>query len=169
VASHPTHIPAGGKDKISIVVNTDNRGGQNMRKRFTVTTNDPRHPHMELIVSGKVNAYVRVNPSYVHLMGRQGEKLSVVVRILPEPQYPFVIKSVRAIQGQYVSHTLNPLGKRPQQDGYELVVTNTRREPGTYRDYIQIQTNLKAKPTIRIPVSGRVFENDGGSPVSKPQ
>jgi hypothetical protein len=168
VASHPRQIPAGGKDKISIVVHTENRGGETMHKRFTVITNDPRNASVELIVSGKVNAYVMVTPPYVRLMGRQDEKLSVVVKILPQPEFPFTIKSVRA-QGQYLSHVLNPLGKHPEQEGYELVVTNTMREPGNYRDYIQIETDLKVKPTIRIPVSGRVFDTKGNRPDKRPQ
>ncbi len=45
VASNPGQIPAGGKDKISVVVNTKNRGGGLLQKRFSVFTNDPKTAH----------------------------------------------------------------------------------------------------------------------------
>ena len=169
MASHPTQIPAGGRDKISVVVRTDNRGGENLHKRFMVTTNDPRNARMELMVSGKVKAYVTISPPFVRLIGNQGEKLTAVIRILPQPEHPFKIKSVQTTQGEYVTHVLKPLGRHPEREGYELVVTNAAREPGSYRDYIQIETDLKVKPMLRIPVSGRVLATSGDRPVAAPK
>jgi hypothetical protein len=163
VASNPSQIPAGGKDKISVVINTQNRGGEMLRKRFTVTTNDPKNPSVDLSVFGMVKGFVEINPNFVRLMGTKGEKISATVKIVPQPTFPFKIVTAKATQGEYITQSIKALGKNPERDGYELTVTNTMKEPGNYRDYIQIDTDLKEKPTIRIPVSGRVLEPEGGA------
>ncbi len=169
MASHPTQIPAGGRDIISVVVRTENRGGETLHKRFNVSTNDPRNGRVELMVSGKVKAFVTVLPPYVRLMGNQGETLQASIKIVPQPEYPLTIKSVRSTQGEHFTHTLKPLGEHPEREGYELTVSNTMREPGSYRDFIQIETDLAVKPMIRIPVSGRVFATQTGPPAKAPQ
>jgi len=156
VASHPGQIPAGGKGKISVVVDTVNRGGQLLTKRFRVYTNDPRERQTVLAVSGQVNAYIMVSPARVRLVGRLGETLSQQVRIVPQG-YPFAIREAKASNGADISISIEPAGQQPAGQGYVLTVTSTRREAGSFGDYILIQTDLNEKPTIGIPVSGRLY------------
>lgn len=163
MASNPESIPAGGRDKISVVVNTENRGGQRLTKHFTVMTNDPSRPQVDLIVAGKVNGYVKVMPPYIRLLGRADEDLRTIIQIQPQKEHPFTIKKVSAREGENIRYELKPLGADPAQGGYELVVRNTRKDTGTYRDFITIETDLKEKPTLKIPVSGRILEPPAGA------
>lgn len=157
MASNPGQVPAGGREKISVVVNTSNRGGSSLHKRFNVQTNDPGNQRIELVVAGKVKGFFQVTPMYVRLIGSQGKDIHTTVRIVPEKEYPFSVKSVKAKEGKDINLELKPLGKDPRKDGYTLVVSNIRTEMGAYRDFIFIQTDLKEKPTVRIPVTGRIM------------
>jgi len=156
VASHAGQIPAGGKGNISVVVDTVNRGGQLLTKRFRVYTNDSRERQTILAVSGQVNAYIKVSPTRVRLVGRLGETLSQQVRILPQG-YPFTIREAKASNGADIRVSIEPAGQKPAGGGYVLTVTSTRREPGSFGDYVVVKTDLKEKPTIGIPVSGRLY------------
>ena len=157
MASNPGQVPAGGREKISVVVNTSDRGGSSLHKRFTVQTNDPKNQRIELVVVGKVKGFFQVTPLYVRLIGTQGNDIHTTVRIVPEKGYPFSVKSVKAKEGKDINLELKPLGKDPRKEGYTLVVSNTRTEMGAYRDFIFIETDLKEKPTVRIPVTGRIM------------
>jgi hypothetical protein len=166
VASNPGQIPAGGKDKISVVVGTKNRGGSHLRKRFTVMTNDPQHARTDLAVFGQVKGFLSVTPTFIRLTGRSGELIRASVKLVPEDGYPFTIKEVKAKDGDNIRFDLKPLGKDPARQGYELMVWNTRTEAGNYRDFVMIETDLKEKPSISIPVNGRVLGDSarGGKP-----
>jgi hypothetical protein len=156
VASKPGPIPAGGKDKISVVVHTNNRGGQPLRKRFTVYTNDPRRSQIELIVTGKVMTFAEINPAYVRMIGYQGESLSTTVRILPRKEYPFVIKEVKVTGDRNIEAALHPLGPKPDRDGYQLVVTSKGNKLGSFRGSIVVHTDSKQKSTLKIPFNLRI-------------
>jgi hypothetical protein len=156
VASNPGQIPAGGKDKISVVVTTAGRGGQSLVKHFKVHTNDPRQPQVDLVVKGKIAGYATITPKRVVLVGRLGEPVSSQVRIIPQEGYPFTIKAAKAATGSNIQVALKPLGDKPAKDGYLLTVTSISETVGSYGDYIELSTDLKEKPTIGIPVSGRL-------------
>jgi hypothetical protein len=156
VASNPGQIPAGGKEKISVKVSTRNRGGQTLHKGFTVYTNDPGASQMRLQVSGKVNAYITVQPHYVRLIGRVDQPLRQTIKITPLEGHPVTIKDVRIRQTQNLRYTLKPLGPTPGKTGYELIVENARHEAGNYQDLITILTDSKEKPSITIPVYARI-------------
>lgn len=161
MASNPGHIPAGGKEKISVTVDTANRGGSFVRKSFLVQTNDPKLPQSNLTISGQVRSFINVSPAFVRLMGSNQEDLTQIIEIKPRKEYPFAIKKVTATQGQNIRFDLKPVSDKPVKDGYRLFVTNTRQQDGYYRDFIVIETDLKQKPTLRIPVSGRIFAQQG--------
>lgn len=140
-----------------MVVNTEGRGGHSLTKRFRVYTNDPKQSLTMLTVTGKVNGYVAVNPSRVRLVGRLGEKLTAQVRIVPRKEYPFTVKSVRARNGRHIRVDLEPEPAKRPNEAYLLTVTSTKNDPGSFGDYIVLQTDLKEKPTIGIPVSGHLY------------
>ena len=140
-----------------MVVSTDNRGGNPLTKRFRVYTNDPKQKHAVLSITGKVKAYVDVSPRRVRLVGRMGEPLTQKVRIVPLKEYPFTVKKVRARNGKDITFAIEPEGETPPKEGYLLTVTSTRGEAGSFGDYIVVQTDLKEKPIIGIPVSGHLY------------
>ncbi len=158
MASNPGQIPAGGKEKISVVVNTKSKGGSLLHKRFTVHTNDPTHKRINLVVSGRVKGYVDVSPNRVRFMGRPDDALSKVIQITPLEDFPFTIIKIKAREGKHLEYQLKPKGKNPAKDGYQLIVTNTMKEAGSYSDLITIETDSKKKPRLIIPVRGRIHK-----------
>jgi len=116
---------------------------------------------MRLQVTGKVNAYLTVSPHYVRLFGRGDQPLSQTVKITPLDGHTFTIKAVKAQEGKNFRYDLKPLGNDPRKDGYELVVENTMKEAGNYRDLITLQTDSKEKPSITIPVYARIQDAPG--------
>ncbi|MBI5897013.1 MAG: hypothetical protein HZB24_13760 [Desulfobacterales bacterium] len=92
MASNPGQIPAGGRDKISVVVHTTGKGGQAISKRFRVFTDDPKQPNVELVVSGKVEGFVEIEPNRLSFIGKVGDTLTQEVRITPNAKHPFTIK-----------------------------------------------------------------------------
>ncbi len=166
MASHPGQIPAGGRDKISVVVHTGGRGGQKLSKSFRVFTDDPKQPNVELVVTGKVEGFVQIEPPRISFIGKAGETMRQEVRITPNPKYPFTIKEAKAATDQNLRIDLKPLGKKAKE-GYLLTVTVIKTNPGTFAEYIQLYTDSKEKPTIGISVHGRLMtpasESDGNT------
>lgn len=158
MASNPGHIPAGGKDKISVVVHTKNRGGRFIRKRFSVHTNDPTRPWVYLVVTGQVKGFVDISPTRIQFMGRAGDAMRQVIRITPIKDYPFTIKNIKAREGKYLAYELKPKGMDPTRNGYQLIVTNTMEKAGSYTDLITIETDIEKKPKLIIPVRGRIHK-----------
>ena len=156
MASNPGRIPAGGKDKISVVVHTQNRGDSNINKRFTVHTNDPIQSKTVLSVSGKIKGYVRIKPKYIRLLGKTGQELRQTVKVLPFKEFPFKVRSVTAREGKHLRYELKPLPRKKEPQGYLLIVYNTMEAAGSYQDRITIETDSKVKPKIEIPVYGRI-------------
>jgi hypothetical protein len=155
VASNPGQIRAGGKDVISVVVNTSNRGGNTLRKRFRVITNDPDGDTLTLVVIGEVRTYIPVKPNRVRLKGRVGEQVQKTVQIERLKDHPFRVKAINARNGKNMQFELKE--DTSGKGGYRLVVTNTMKQPGTYYDVITIETDSKAKPKLQIPVTGRIL------------
>ncbi len=139
-----------------MVVKTANRGGSTLEKGFTVFTNDPANAKIKLTVSVKVKGFVTVAPRSVRLFGKVGVPLSRSVQIVSVDGHQFAIKKVTAQQDKYLQYQVKPLEKSSGREGYLLLVENTKKEPGNYRDTILIKTDSKEKPELRIPVYGRI-------------
>jgi hypothetical protein len=137
------------------VVNTRNRGGSTLRKRFNVKTNDPRNTRFTLVVKGKIRAYIPVTPNRVRLRGRVGEQVEKTVLIERLKAHPFRVKAIKARDGKHLRFELKE--GNPGKDGYRLLVTNTMKEAGSYHDVITIETDSKVKPTLRIPITARIL------------
>jgi hypothetical protein len=169
VASNPGHIAAGGSEKISVVVSTKNKGGATLHKGFTVFTNDPNKPRIRLSVVGKVKGYILVLPVYVRLTGAVGEPLRQTVKLTPQKGYPFTIKSITAQRNEFVRYKLQPVDEGAEGSGYLLTVENTRTEAGNYHDTLIIETDSPHKPTLKIPVYGRIFNPPSPPPPPPPR
>jgi len=96
---------------------------------------------------------VSVVPNQVRFSGTVGADLKQEVRIVPGAKYPFSVKEIKTNQGKDITFDL----KDTTHDGrraYLLTVTNTRREPGTYIDFLYVKTDSKIQPEIKIRVQG---------------
>jgi hypothetical protein len=139
-----------------VVVKTKNRGGSALQKGFTVYTNDPANRAVKLKLSGRVKAYVSIAPRSVRLFGNAGLPLSSTIQILPVDGHQFSIKEVTARTDKHLLYQVKPMDAASGKKGYLLLVENTMKEPGVYRDTILIKTDSRQKPELRIPVYGRI-------------
>lgn len=126
-----------------------------MRKRFVVKTNDPRSETFTLVVKGKIHAYIPLNPNRVRLRGRVGEQVQKTVHIGRLKAHPFRVKSIKAGHGKHLRFELKE--GNPGKEEYQLVVTNTMQKAGNYHDVIIIETDSKAKPMLRIPITAQIL------------
>jgi hypothetical protein len=111
---------------------------------------------VELALTGKVEKFVDIQPERVRLTGRVGDPVSVIVRIVPRPDHPFKIKSVRAMRGQYIQSNLaaREEGGKPY---YELTVSSTRPEPGRIVDVVYLETDSPVRPQLQVHVFGDII------------
>ncbi len=153
MASFPEVIPAGGRGEIKVVVKTKGYGGRNMHKRFVVHTNDKKHPKTILRVSGHVKAFAKLEPRYLRLIGKPGQKLAATAKLWPLKEFPFKVTSVEAKSGKDIKVAFQELKENGRQ-GYLVKVELTRKEKGGFRDTVLIHTDSKKKPVIKLPVFG---------------
>lgn len=132
-------------------------GGRELRKSAVVETNDPRNPAITLQISGKVARFATVTPHSVQFTGSVGDELTAVVRILPEPQFPFTVLSVTAQRGDNIRCSFQQVTEsgRPV---YLVNVENLKADKGRYHDVVLVKTDSRIRPEIKISVYGNLYE-----------
>ncbi len=126
-------------------------------KNVTVMTNDPVKPRLNLTIAGKVENIVTISPQRVRFSGAVGQLLNASVNIIPEKKYPFKIIEAKAKKGEHIVISIRE-EKTPEGAGYVLTVENLKKDKGRYVDTILLKTTSKIQPTIKIPVSGNIYE-----------
>ncbi|MFO7687179.1 MAG: hypothetical protein R6V60_13935 [Desulfobacterales bacterium] len=111
---------------------------------------------MELLLTGKVEKFADIQPERVRLTGRISDPVSVTVRIVPRPDHPFKIKSVRAMRGQYIQFSL-AVREESGKPYYELTVSSTRPEPGRIVDVVNLETDSQVQPRLQVHVFGEII------------
>lgn len=150
-------IPPGEEGKIKIKLDTNERGGKELKKYITVYTNDPNNPKPKLIIYGNVERFASIKPPGVSLRGYVGEAMQKDVRITPREEYPFKIVTSNTQYGKHIAFQLNEhsIGEATE---YLLKIKNITKEKGIYRDKIILRTNSGIKPKIKIPVYVKISE-----------
>jgi hypothetical protein len=122
-----------------------------------IHTNDPRNAVIELMVSGTVEIFADIRPKHVRLTGKVGEPVSAVVEIVPRPDHPFKIKNVRAQNGRLIRFSL---ANKAAAGGtiYELTITSARQDAGRISDVVELDTDSRICPTLKVPVFGKIID-----------
>jgi hypothetical protein len=138
-------------------VNTTGYGGRELRKSAVVDTDDPRNPAITLQITGQVVRFVTVVPHSVQFSGPVGTPMTAVVRILPEPQYPFTVLSIAPQKGDHIRCGLRQVTEsgRPV---YLVNVENLKADKGRYHDVVLVKTDSRIRPEIKISVFGNLYE-----------
>jgi hypothetical protein len=127
-----------------------------------VHSNDPANPKQDLVITGLVEKFAQIRPGgVIRLNARIGEAVKQKVAIVPTEKYPFKIKKVAALNGQYITVKLIP--EEPESKGYVLVVENTKMDRGRYGDTVVLETDSPVKPKIEIRIFGDI-RNDRPQP-----
>lgn len=138
-------------------MDTTGYGGRELRKSAVVDTDDPRNPAITLQISGQVVRFVTVVPHSVQFSGPVGTPMTAVVRILPEPQYPFTVLSIAPQKGDHIRCGLRQVTEsgRPV---YLINVENLKADKGRYHDVVLVKTDSRIRPEIKISVFGNLYE-----------
>lgn len=127
-----------------------------MTKNIVVRTNDPDRRKFTLVVTGKVEGVVKIEPASVHLYGKPGETLSTSVTITPFEAHPFNILAMSQLEGSGVSATL----VEPSDDNksWQVKISATAPYAVNLNDTIRLQTDSKYRPELIIRVSVYVVD-----------
>ena len=84
-----------------------------------------------------------------------GTPLSAEVKIVPNKEFPFNIKEVKAQHGDYITHSLKKLN-----DGtFSLAVENKNTNVGRFFDTVDLITDRPGNPKVTVRVIGIITDN----------
>ena len=136
---------------------TSGYGGKRLSKKILVQTDDTKHPFIHLAIVGRVEEFVHLNPKKVYLRGAVGTDIKRTVSIIPAEKYPFNILETKATSGRDISYQLEK-DEKSEKKRWLLTVENRKKERGNYFDTINLKTDSKIRPTIKIRVYGNIFK-----------
>ncbi len=149
-ASAEDVILPGKESKITLSLDTHGYGGHSVRKITKVHTNDPDQKVIRLELSGLVKAFVLLEPGHIELKGIAGQAISSTVIITPAvADMDFKIAQITAKENKNIRFEI----RRNDEiipGYYELIVENTKTDPGRYFDLITIWTDTSRKIYIRV-------------------
>ena len=120
-----------------------------------VSTTDPQNPSVTLTISGMVDKFVDIKPTYVRLIGVAGQPISTLVKVIPVQKYRFKITEVNAQKGHDIEFSLSEKSF-PEGDGYEILLQNRKTDPGRYHDVLSLKTDSDIQPVIKVSVYGNI-------------
>lgn len=105
---------------------------------------------MKLEITGQVNVFVLLTPAIIELSGKPGQAITSRMTITPADQkMDFKIAQATAKENQNIKFEIKK-NDRSTPGYYELIVENTKKEPGRYFDVITIWTDTSRKILIRV-------------------
>jgi hypothetical protein len=123
-------------------------------KSASVFTNDPKKEKVRIIIAGEVIPYVLLDPSHsIFLRGFLGEEIKKKITITENTKQPLIINEIKSNIEDKITYKLKPLEKNRK---YELEVINTSDVTGRYSGNIEIYTNYKEIPKLKIFVGGNI-------------
>ena len=146
-------------DEKAYVLTVENTRETKGRYRDTIKllTTSKIQKTIDIPISGDIRApeIASIRPRYLTLTGSAGKPLKGVVKIIPDDKYPFSITEVKPRDGKNIKCTLKEV-EASGKSIYVLTVENLKKEKGRYYDTINLKTDRKDHPGIRISVSGRI-------------
>lgn len=110
--------------------------------------------------------FADIKPKFARLAGKEGEKIEADITIIPEKEYPFTIKKIKARNNEFINYSLKePDEKNPGR--YLLHIENTKSDAGRYSDYIELHTDSKIQPVLTIGVYGYIRAKEPQKSIKK--
>lgn len=122
-----------------------------MTKRILVKTDDPDRKKFNLVVTGKVEKVVDINPSSVYLNGNPGDTLESMITITPSKQFMFTILGLEQKPDSGIMATLVPPAK--EGDSWQVMVKVFSDKAGNFFDNLILKTDSVYTPQLKIRVS----------------
>ncbi len=152
---YDAEIAPGATGYIEATLATKGDGGRSVGIGIDVYTNDPDQSRFRLVLKGKVEHVVNIQPAIVRFEGSAGERLTQEVVISPAAKYPFHILSIDARKGEDLSCAITEERSDPRPI-YRLTVELNRTKKGHYFDSVIIRTDSPYQPEIRIGVFAKI-------------
>ncbi len=157
VEAFSPQIPAGKEGVIKVVLLTDRRGGEEIRGTIRARTNDPKHPEWTILISCFVKKFADISADTIMLSGSWRNPIEGSSVVIPAPEYPFKIISLKAKRGIFITYGYREITQEGKK-GYVVWAKNTRKEVGVIRDTIYIQTDNPERPQFIIRVQGKLTD-----------
>jgi hypothetical protein len=157
VESYSRRIEPGLTGRISTLVLTDSRGGQQIRGTIHARTDDESRPEIAIDVSLLVKEFASLSDYRIWLRGSAKDDLVETCRVIPNGEYPFSITGIKARKGVWFDYSYEEIEANGER-GYEITVRNTREKIGSYQDVLFVQTDNSARPEFKIRIEGRISE-----------
>jgi uncharacterized protein DUF1573 len=158
-------LEPGESSDVHVTFDTKNRGGD-VHKAITVSTNDPREPHVALEITGRVLEECWGEPATVELGDRQrGETPPATrVRVLAKTSRRVEIVDLAA-SDPGITFTKTPV-ETPDAKGFDLDVhfasldcLVSRENPNLLDAWIDVTSTSKLEPTKRVRLVGQIVDD----------
>jgi len=157
VESYTRSIEPGMTGKISVLILTDSRGGQEISGTIQAKTSDKNRPQIAIDVSIFVQEFASLSPYRIWLKGSPDQEIVEKCRVVPNDAYPFHITGIKVRKGVWFEYDLQEI-ETEGRPGYEITVRNTRKKIGSYQDVLFVQTDHPRRPEFKIRIEGRIGE-----------
>lgn len=127
------------------------------RDTVRLFTTDKIQKEITIPIWGEIKAteIASIKPRRLMLRGSARNPVKGSVNIIPKDKYPFSITQVKPRDGKNIKCDLKQVEKSGKKI-YVLTVENLKKEKGRYYDTINLKTDSKDQPEIRIIVSARI-------------
>lgn len=150
-------IPPGQEGVISIVLLTDQRGGQEIKGTVHAETNRATTPELKIHISCFVKKFADISNYKIMLDGPVHATIEGSTLIFPVEEYPFKIIGIKPKKGVDISYKYEEIEKEGKK-GYLVTAKSIRKKSGGIRDTLFVQTDNPQRPEFIIRVQGIVTE-----------
>jgi hypothetical protein len=151
-----TSKEAGSKIYLLTVENKKKTPGR-FRDTIRLFTTNKTQKEITIPIWGEIKApeIASIKPRRLTLKGSAREPVKGSVKIIPNAKYPFSITEVKPRDGKNIKYDLREVEESGKKI-YILTVENLKKEKGRYYDTINLKTDSKYMPEIRISVSAGI-------------
>ena len=136
-------------------ISTNGYGGRKIKEVVNIKTNDPKYTVLRIVMTGHVKQFATIKPERAVLRGKAGQTIAVRLTITPTENNDFNVIKIFAKINKFIKYKINKIETKPTPY-YELIVENTKSEPGRYFDVINIQPDTSVSRLIQIRVFGDI-------------
>lgn len=122
-----------------------------MTKTILVKTDDPQNKSFDLVVKGRVERIVEINPKAVYLNGNAGDTLEAVVSITPSEKYDFTILGLEKKKNSSIEARLINPGEKSKT--WQISIKCHSDKVEDLYDELILKTDSKYIPNLRVRVS----------------
>jgi len=160
VASFDRAIPPGGEGRITLTVRTKGYHGVHGWSA-KVITNDPRTHEALLSIKAFVQVPIYMKPYYVRLYGREDVTATRSIEIEARLDKPLTLKPGQCNLEGKVTYAIEEIDKGRR---FKVSFTSIRGIAGSYRGFLNLETNYEEKPIVTIRINGQFLKAKTSQP-----